>query len=180
MSNAHVFTEFDPNGIGRMIKYRQSSYDSFKNLFPVTGQVTVTYYTNDNQQNPTHNTMDIAWGDVTNSALVSPTIKAAGSVSIQTSGAVRAPVNGEKFMLGNYWFYKSNIKITSLITSYKSYIEGSSGGKIYTWWKNGIVFDNPGMGAGDSGTAMVATSDKAVIGLLRAGTSKTAYGCPIV
>ena len=163
-----------------MIQYRQSPSASFTNLFPVTGQVTVTYYTNQNQPDPKYNTMDIAWGDVTDSKLVSPIIKTASDVSIQPSGAVRAPNSGEEFMLGNYHFYKSNIKITSMIASYKSKGVDSSGSTIYSWWMSAIAYANPGVGHGDSGTAMVATSDKAVIGLHRASSASTGYGCPIV
>ena len=180
LSNAHIFTDFDQNGIGRMIMYRQSSYESFKNLFPVTGQIPVTYYTNQNQPNPTHNIMDVAWGDVTDSALVSRTIKAVDGHAIQTSDKVRAPKDGEKFQVGNYRFYKNNNQITSLVISYRSQGFNSSGATIYTWWKNGIAYANPGLGSGDSGTAMVATSNIAVIGLHRASSTTTGYGCPIV
>ena len=180
LSNAHILTQFDPKNIGNMIQFRHSSSTPFINLFPVTGQVAVTYYTNQNQPNPTVNIMDIAWGDVTESALVSRTIKAVGGVTFQPSGKVRKPNAGEEFMLGNYRFYKSNNKITSVIKRYKSKGYDSSGGTIYSFWKNGITYANPGLGNGDSGTAMVATSDKAVIGLHRASSASTGYGCPIV
>ena len=179
LSNAHVLTRFDPKGIGNMIRYRSNPSVPFRQLFPVTGQVAVTYYTDCNQPNPVFNVMDIAWGDVTNSALVSTTINAVGGVSIQPSGAVRAPKSGEEFMLGNYRLYKS-AKITSLIARFRSKTFDSSGATIYSWWENGIAFTNPGAGSGDSGTAMVASSDKAVIGLFKGFSPTRAYGCPIV
>ena len=179
LSNAHVFTRFDPKGIGNMIKYRSNPSVPFRQLFPVTGQVAVTYYTNPNQPDPVFNLMDIAWGDVTNSALVSTTINAKDGVRIQPSGAVRAPKDGEEFMLGNYRFYKS-VKITSLIARYRSRGFDTSGATIYTWWKNGISYPPPGVGSGDSGTAMVASSDKAVIGLHKSSSKTNGYGCPIV
>ena len=179
LSNAHVLTRFDPKGIGNMIRYRSNPSVPFRQLFPVTGQVAVTYYTDCNQPNPVFNVMDIAWGDVTNSALVSTTINAVGGVSIQPSGAVRAPKDGEEFILGNYRFYKS-VKIASLIAMHRSIGVDSSGAVTYSWWENAISFPHPGVGSGDSGTAMVASSDKAVIGLLRAISDTTGYGCPIV
>ena len=162
-----------------MIQYRPDSAASYTQLFPVTGQVAVTYYNNPNQQNPTFNTMDIAWGEVTDDKLVSTTINAVGGVSIQTSGKVRAPKDGEKFKLGNFHMDKS-AKITSLILSYRSKGADSSGATIYTWWKNGIKFVNPGLQYGDSGTAMVASSDQDVIGLVRSRSPTTGVGCLIV
>ena len=178
LSNAHVLTQFDPKGIGNMIRYRPNQAKSFTNLYPVSDQVNVTYYTNPEQQNPTYNIMDIAWGDVTNIAFASPTIRAVGGVSIQTSGEVRAPKSGEEFMLGNYRLCKST-KITSLIVNYKSTGVDSSGATIYTWWSSGISYVNPGTRPGDSGTAMVASSDKAVIGLHKSASTTTGYGCRI-
>ena len=178
LSNAHIFTRFDPNGIGNEIQYRPDPSASFTKLFPVTGQVAVTYYTDPNQQNPIYNFMDIAWGDVTDPALVSTTINAVGGVSIQTSGKIRSPYGGEEFKVGNYRLNKS-AKITSLIASYRSKGIDSSGATIYTWWKNGIAFANPGLQAGDSGTAMVASSDQYVIGLVKSASATTAVGCLI-
>ena len=180
LSNAHVFTQFDPRGIGNMIHYRpDESVPNFTRLFPVTGQVPVTYYPNSTQPNPTENVMDIAWGDVTDDKLVSPIIHAEGGATINPNGTVRTPKPDEHFMLGNYRLHKST-KIDSVICRYKSEGVDSSGRKIYTWWMNGITYTHSGTQGGDSGTAMVATSDKAVIGLHRADSPKTGYGCPIV
>ena len=162
-----------------MIQYRPDPSSSYTKLIPVTGQVPVAYYTNENQPNPTYNITDIAWGDVTDSALVSTTINAVGGVSIKTNGKIRAPNDGEEIKVGNYRLNKS-AKITSLIASYRSKGIDSSGATIYTWWKNGITFANPGLEAGDSGTAIVASSDEDVIGLVRSCSATTVFGCQIV
>ena len=170
LSNAHVLTHFDAKNVGNMIQYRPNPSAPKTNLFPVTGQATVTYYKSRNQQNPTFNTMDIAWGDVTDDNLVSPTIHAVGGVSIQTSGEVRAPKVEEEFTVGNYRLHKT-AKIVSLLPSHRTKGVDSSGATIYTWWRNCIKFKNPGIECGDSGTAMVASSDHAVIGLVKSSSN---------
>ena len=184
LSNAHVFTLYDRKNLGKMIQYRRmvSSNGEFRDLFPVTGQVDVTYYTSKDQPKPAFNTMDIAWADVKDDKEVNPNIwgrSDKGPVKIELSGTVRAPKDKEEFIVGNYRLYKT-LKIKSLVKSYRCKGVDSSGGTIYSWWKKGIEFDNTGLQKGDSGTAMVATSDKAVIGLHRASSASTGYGCPIV
>ena len=179
LSNAHVFTQYDQDGIGNMIRYRPDPSNPYKELYPVTGQVIVTYYTNPNEQNPVFNVKDVAWGDVTSGSHVSTTIHAADNHHIYPSGEVRAPKGEEHFMLGNYRLYASHVKITSLITKSRTEGHDSSGAIIYSWWSNCIKYSNPGTHSGDSGTAMVATSDNDVIGLHRSSSGVNGYGCPI-
>lgn len=170
-----MFTQYSTSGIGNMIKYRAATSDPFTNLYPVTGQVPVTYYTNPNQPNPVENVMDIAYGDVTDLNLVSQTIQASGGNTINPT-SVRAPSSSESaIILGNFRLYSSG-PIQSLIVRYRS---SEHSGTAYAWWKKGITY-TLGTQSGDSGTAIVANSDKAIIGLHRADSTTLGYGCPIV
>ena len=187
LSNAHVFTRYDRENLGTMIQYRRfvQTGGDFRNLFPVSDQVDVAYYTNKNQPEPTVNVMDIAWADVKDEDREKVDLNIWGRkdnvpTKITTSGTVRAPKDKEEFIVGNYRLYKT-LKIKSLAKSYRSKGVDTKGDTIYTFWKKGIDFGKAGLQLGDSGTAMVATSDEAVIGLFRAvGPEGHSVGCRIV
>jgi hypothetical protein len=176
LSCAHVLTAFDPQFVGAMIKYAADELGTFQDLVPVSGQMAATYYDNPNEPNPAYNVFDLAWADITQ-AQGDPAIKQIG-----TPAGIRAPVLNEQVRV--YGAISQSLEtttVTSLTDQYRSKSRSSTGQDIYMWWQNGIGLD--AMAAaflpGDSGSAVVATSDNMVIGLLANIGSITIRASPL-
>jgi hypothetical protein len=163
LSCAHVLTAFDPQLVGAMIKYAEDEWGPFLDLVPVSGQMAVTYYDNPNEENPVYNVFDLAWADIT-PAQGDPAIKLIGKPA-----GVRAPLLNEQVRV--YGAISQSLEtttVTSLTDQYRSKTTSSTGQDIYTWWQSGIGLDATVAAflPGDSGSAVVATSDNMVVGLL--------------
>jgi len=99
--------------------HRATESNTFKDLYPVTGQVPVTYYIDSNQLKPVENVMDIAYRDVTNPSHVSSTIQASDGSTINPT-CVHAPSSTDSAVtLGNFRINLSG-SIKSLIARYCS------------------------------------------------------------
>jgi hypothetical protein len=176
LSCAHVLTAFDPAFVGAMIQYADSPLDAYANLVPVTGEVAVTYYNVKNPPAPVLNIQDVAWGNIT-PVLGSPNIKQIG-----VPAGIRQAVLNEVVQI--YGGNSESLETTTVLstsarpTMQSTYSDGST---IYTFWQNSISLD-PATAAfipGDSGSAVVATSDTNVVGLLFNIGSMSIYACPL-
>ncbi|PYQ27869.1 MAG: hypothetical protein DMF56_18525 [Acidobacteria bacterium] len=176
LSCAHVLTAFDPGFIGKMIQYADEPGMKFTDLVPVSGQQPVTFYESSTQKNPVLNTSDVAWGNIT-PALGSPSIKAIG-----VPAGIRAAVVNEAVQIyGGESQSLEKTKVlstTGRVTVRSVYSDDST---IYSFWQNAISLDatTAVFMAGDSGSAVVATSDQKVIGLLFNIGLFTIYACPL-
>lgn len=163
LSCAHVLTAFDPQLVGAMIKYAADELGPFQDLVPVSGQMAVTYYNNKNEHNPAYNVFDLAWADITQ-AQGDPAIKQIG-----IPAGIRAPVLNEQVQV--YGAISQSLQTTTVTSVTDQYVvksQSSTGQDIYTWWQSGIGLDAlvAAFLPGDSGSAVVATADNMVVGLL--------------
>ncbi|TMQ05915.1 MAG: hypothetical protein E6J91_39370 [Deltaproteobacteria bacterium] len=176
LSCAHVLTAFDPQFVGAMIRWTADELEPFQDLVPVSGQMAVTYYDNPNEPNPAYNVFDLAWADIT-PALGDPAIKQIG-----TPAGIRAPVLNEQVRVyGAISRSLETTTVTSVTDQYRARSQSSAGQDIYTWWQNGIGLDvlTAAFLPGDSGSAVVATSDNMVVGLLANIGSITIRASPL-
>lgn len=163
LSCAHVLTAFDPQLVGAMIQYAADELGPYQDLVPVTDQMAVTYYDTPDEENPAYNVYDLAWADITE-ALGDPAIKEIG-----VPAGIRAPVLNEQVRV--YGAISQSLEtttVTSVTDQYRVKSKSSAGQDIYTWWQSGIGLDaeTASFLPGDSGSAVVATSDNMVVGIL--------------
>ena len=179
---AHVLTEFDDANIRnqRKVQVKHNPEDEDFQSLPVTieGHVPVTVYDTPNQGYPVRADQDLAWATLT-AAHGLPSIKEIGSVS-----GIRKPELYETITLFGAASQEplKNIPIISNIARPRMKFPTSNGGEKYVFFHNfwtlqiieGIVM------RGDSGSAVIAEVDKAIVGILVcSGGPLYAYFCAL-
>lgn len=177
LSCAHVLTAFDPNFVGKAVDYCDAGWASCHPLgVTVTGQVAVTSYPTSTQPDPVLNTQDLAWADISHQA-GDPAIKEIG-----VPAGIRPPQVNEGVRV--YAGYSESLQISRVLSVTAAHTTrglDSGGHTIYSFWQNAIKLDASEMTLlpGDSGSAVVATSDSKVVGLLYGGGVMYGYACAL-
>jgi len=164
LTNNHVISE---NGNIDATVY-QPYNDLGYGLTKVTSYIPVATYTDRNEANPTYNSYDLAWCDITQEE-GAPNIYYLG-----TPNGIRKPVVGERVrMVGTTTGSMRHANISSITLRLKMVFVGDD---KYAWFENMILLDAMISEPGDSGAAYLA-DDNYVVGL-NCGASNTAtYGC---
>jgi hypothetical protein len=176
LSCAHVLTAFDAGLVGRPVAASNSPVDDFTRIATVNGQKPVTCYPSLDQPNPVYNTQDLAWADVRRTE-ASPDI-----IDIGTPIGIRAPVGGEAVRIyGGYTEDLAETSIESVAASTRVKSQYSDGSTVYSFWRDVQRLDASTLAllAGDSGSAVVADEDKAVVGVVFSAAMLSAYSCRV-
>ncbi len=179
LSAAHVLTQFDPGNIGKAINARSDpGNDQYQSMgTTVEGQVNVTLYASSSEPNPVYAKQDLAWATVTPQQ-GSPEIIDIGAVN-----GIRAPNNSEKVQ-----FYgaaseelQSDIVVADTSTMVTVRLQVGIGSYKYAYFEDVCRLDisNASVLPGDSGSAMIAQSDKAIVGILFAAGMASALFCKL-
>lgn len=176
VSCAHVLTAFDPSFVGKMVSYYDEPYDKTPagELAPVTGMSPVTYYDTKKPSNPVYNEKDVAWANISHEQ---------GDEKIKDIGkpsGIRKPKKDEEVLI--YGAVSQSLEtttVTSLDVSHEVRSVYSDGTEIYTFWKDSFTLDVTKIALlpGDSGSAIVATSDNKIVGLVFSAGLLNAHGC---
>ena len=177
LSAAHVLTGFDRANIGKTINVRTSPFDEYQPMgTTVEGQVDVTLYDSGTEPKPVYAKQDLAWATVTKQQ-GSPDIIGIGAVS-----GIHDPVEGEKvqFYGATSQDLQRNIVVEDTSTTHKLRLLVGSDTK-YAYFEDVCRLDISNAIAlpGDSGSAIIAQSDRAIVGILFSGGTLSAHFCKI-
>ena len=164
LSAAHVLTRFDRSFIGKEIEVRNEEGDFVNIGATVTDQVDVVLYDTATEPNPVYAKQDLAWANITKDK-GSPEI-----IDIGIPGKIRKVKPGEKvkFYAGVSLDLVRDVEITDTMYSAKLKTLTPDGKVKYAYFEDTCRID-PFMSfvtRGDSGTAVVAESDNALLGIL--------------
>ena len=173
LSAAHVLTKYDRGHIGNEILV-QNNNGSYVNIGArVTGQIDVVLYETPTERVPVYSKQDLAWGDITEHQ-GSSEIKDIGTPTI-----IRAVREGERVKYyGGYSEERgTNVEVEDIGASTRVKILVPSGGIKYAYFKDvcRIKPEESRLDNGDSGTAIVAEDDNALLGILIAKTNSSTY-----
>ena len=176
---AHLLTRFDPKNIGKNVLVREKGKEKFNVILAtVTGQVDVTLYDTFKkvkQPNVVSACQDLAWADFTE-GIGSPEIK-----NIGIPGKIRKinPDERVKYYAGFSNVVGRNVEVEDIEVRTKIKIENKNGAEKpkYASFTSLCLFKPPKhLEHGDSGTAIVAESDNALVGMLMSRSpSKTSH-----
>lgn len=170
LTNNHVIAN-NGNAGGTVYQPTQSILRD-NSLSTVAGFVPVVTYASRGQPNPVLNQYDFAWCEMT-AQLGDPAIAGIG-----VPQGIRAPVNGEAVQ----WIGYATGKVQSTTISTVAgliVIELEFGSNEWAWFQGVILFNGGSAASGDSGAAIVATSDNKVVGLIFANNGTAGGGLPI-
>ena len=171
LSAAHVLTQFDRDNIGKEIFVRNDKGKCVPIGATVSGQVDVELYDSPEEPNPKYTKQDLAWADITRRE-GSPKIK-----NIGIPGDIRKviPEESVKFYAGGSDVVGSRIEaheekevavVEDTIAAAKIK-EGTTFRTRYIFFIDICRFERPEkLKYGDSGTAIVAENDNALLGIL--------------
>ena len=177
LSAAHVLTNFDPDGIGNEILVQNNEGEFVKIDATVSGHVDVALYDNKTERRPEFAKQDLAWADIT---------EREGSPEIEKIGvptAIRSVKDGERVKYyGGYSEERGkNVEVEDMMVSARLKIFTPTGIK-YGYFGD-VCRINPKksrLDKGDSGTAIVAEDDNALLGILIAkGDDSSCYFCKL-
>ena len=164
LSAAHVLTWFDESNIGKKILASSDEGEHFEDTgATVTGQVNVVLYDTKSQPAPVYAKQDLAWANITEDK-GSPEINKIGHV-----GGIRDPYVEEfvQFYGGTSECLYNNLKV--LDVSAKCRVTFNINGDLkYGYFEEAVKIDitQAALFEGDSGSAVIAQSDKAIVGIL--------------
>ena len=178
LTAAHVLTKFDRKYTGSEILVRNNEGVYVEIGAEVTSQVDVVLYdTSVPNVTPEYARQDLAWANIDESK-GSPEIEAIG---IPTK--IRRVKEGEyvKYHAGNTADLGSMVEVEDVLTSAKVPVEFCIRGRKYGFFKDICRIEPLGhlMDEGDSGTAIVAEDDNALLGILIAKTKTAYYFCKL-
>ena len=182
LSCAHVLTEFDDANIGnqRRVKVCPSKDEPFQ-LIPVTieGHARARVYDMINPSIRRRAEQDLAWAKIT-AADGLPSVKEIGSVS-----GIRKPILNETVTLFGAYSQEQfmNIPIIGNNVRLTMPFNASDGKKKFVFfrglWKLDLRKTEKVLMPGDSGTAIIAEVDKAIVGILVCGNLSYAHFCAL-
>jgi hypothetical protein len=156
LTNNHVISH---NGNIGVTVYQPEYAQQGNDLTKVEDFIPMVTYPDPNQPSPTRNTHDLAW------AAIDPHVGASEIVHIGKPTGIRAPVLGEEVRwIGESTAAVQKAKITSVETMAK--IKVHMGGGRWAWFHHVVEFDGGTAAQGDSGAAVVATSDMNIVALI--------------
>ena len=179
LSAAHVLTKFDRAYIGNQILVRNSEGEYVEIGATVTDQVDVVLYETPTEPDPEYAKQDLAWADITESE---------GSPEIQEIGiptTIRSARHGEyvKYYAGSSADCGYNVRVESVKADTRLAVMFPPEKKMYVFFEDVCRIKPPMafMGEGDSGTAIVAEDDNALLGILiaKGDSSKSYYFCTL-
>ena len=176
LNAAHVLTRFDPANIGREINPQSHHLDPFQSMgITVEGQVDVELYDSPNVQNPVCAKQDLAWATITSQQGL-PEI-----VSADPINDIRDPIKDElvQYYSASSQKLQSNIPVADTATMAKVRIKVGNSSYKYAYFEDICCLDisQACPMPGDSGSAMIAQSDKRIVGILFSGGLLSAYFC---
>jgi hypothetical protein len=162
LTNNHVISA---NGnVGGTVYQPAQDVITDNSLATVTSYLPVVTYANRSQPNPVFNQYDIAWCDI------STTLGATNIAEIGVPTGIRAPTAGEAVK----WIGAATGQVQSTTINTLSgqlVLEFTSG--QWAFFNNVITFNGGSSQQGDSGAAIMATSDNQIIGLIFAGAGSS-------
>lgn len=176
LSAAHVLTKFDRNYFGQQIQVLDGS--QWVDIgATVTDQVDVALYDSSTVPDPVRAKQDLAWANITHDQ-GSPTIS-----DIGTPGGIREIKGDEKvkFYAGRTEGMETDVPVDDIYAEIKLKVETPSGATKYAYFEDVCRIEQPTLAeSGDSGTAIVAEDDNALLGILFCRTSlRTSYFCKL-
>ena len=165
LSAAHVLTEFKRCHIGHEILVKNN--EGFVRIGArITGQVEVSLY-DTRYEHAEFAKQDLAWADITDRE-GSPEIRVVG-----TPNPIRPVENGElvKYYGGYSGDKGRNVKVKGIMSKTRLEVSIPGGGTKYAFFKDVCLIEpkNSKLREGDSGTAIVAEKDNALLGILMSG-----------
>jgi hypothetical protein len=170
LTNNHVISH--NNNDGGTVYQPESALFGDNKLSTVAGYYPVITYTDRNKVNPAYNNFDLAWCDI------DVTKGATNIANIGVPTGIRKPVAGETVRwIGQKTGAVQNATINSITGQVvMEFLDGQ-----WAWFQNVIQLTGGVVQKGDSGSAIVATNDMNVVGLIFASNGlNQGYGCPIV
>ncbi len=180
LSAAHVLTKFDRDYIGKQILVENEKGEAAEIGATVTDQVDVVLYDTPTEPQPVYAKQDLAWANITKDR-GSPEI-----MEIGTAGSIRKINPGEhvKYYGGRSLDLRENVEVEDIMATMKLRVITPSGSTKYGYFED-VCRMEPLMSflnSGDSGTAIVAQSDNALLGILmtRSSVPGTYYFCKLM
>ena len=177
LSAAHVLTKFDRNYLGKPILVSDGS--EFVPIgAAVNNQVDVVVYDFPDVEDPERAKQDLARANIT------PERGSPEIIDIGTPKNIRAIVAGERVKLfaGFSDFQVENIEVTDISAQVRIRFNSPTGAIKYAFFEDVcFVEDYIPVSSGDSGSAIVAQDDDALLGILFAHSSTTgsSYFCKL-
>lgn len=173
LSAAHVLTKFDSNYIGKQILMRDGS--QWVDIgATVTGHAEVVLYDSSAESDPVLAKQDLAWGEATGSAAI---------IKIGTPGGIREINEDEKvkYYAGNTQKEQTDVSVGEIHAEMRLRVQTPSGETKYAYFEDVCRIDEPILAeSGDSGTAIVAVADNALLGILFCKSDRgTSYFCKL-
>ena len=171
LSAAHVLTTFDRGNIGKEIEVKNSKGDFVKIGATVSGQVDVELYDSPHECKPKYATQDLAWADITTRE-GSPEIKEIGIPNDIRKVEIGERVKyyaGESGVVGRrvkVLHEEKKLEIDDPIAETKIRVKTTSGIKYAYFIDICRIEPSKKLKYGDSGTAIVAEEDNALLGIL--------------
>ena len=177
LSAAHVLTNFDRDNIGKEIEVKNAQGKFVPIGATVTDQVDVVLYDSPKEPKPKYAKQDLAWAVIT-CEKGSPEIKC---MSLRKPRNIRKINPGErvKFYGGYSNVLKENVEVECTLAMVKMKVATPSGAAKYAYFEDVCRIVRPKSflsGKEDSGTAIVAQNDDALVGMLFS-FSETSKAC---
>ena len=183
LSAAHVLTKFDRSNIGKEISLRNKQGNFVPIGATVTGQVDVVVYDTESEPNPVRAKQDLAWADIPAGIMLKyfPEIEIIGKPE-----KIRRVIDDEtvKCYAGCSADWWEDVEVSSTTAETKIKIDSLSDPKFVfleevCWINRELMFTKSRVGEGDSGTAIVAEKDNALLGILIGQTERSHYFCKL-
>ena len=173
LSAAHVLTKYDRGHIGSEILV-QNNDGIYVNIGArVTDQIDVVLYETPTEPVPEFSNQDLAWGDITEHE-GSSEIRAIGTPTM-----IRRVRDGErvKYYGGNSEELGTDVEVDEIGDSIILEVLFPPADRKYAFFEDvcRINLEDSRLDHGDSGTAIVAEDDNALLGILMAKTNESTY-----
>ena len=176
LSAAHVLTKFDSNYIGKKILMRNGSQWVDIDA-TVTGHADVVLYNSSEESDPVLAKQDLAWANIP------PDRGSAAIIQIGTPGGIREINEDEKvkFYAGKAQKEQTNVSVGEISAEMRLRVQTPSGETKYAYFEDVCRIDDHILAeSGDSGTAIVAVADNALLGILFCKSNRgTSYFCKL-
>lgn len=176
LSAAHVLTKFDCNYIGKQILMRDGSQWVDIDA-TVTGHADVVLYDSSEESDPVRAKQDLAWANI-------PLDRgSAAIIKIGFPGGIREINEDEKvkYYAGNAQKEQTDVSVGDIHADMRLRVQTPSGETKYAYFEDVCRIDEPILAeSGDSGTAIVAMADNALLGILFCKSNRgTSYFCKL-
>ena len=172
LSTAHALTRYDRGYIGNEILVQNNN--EYVNIgATVTDQIDVVLYETSTEQAPVYSKQDLAWGDIPEH------LGSSEILNIGTPTMIRRVRDGErvKYYGGFSEELGTDVEVDEIGDSIILGVSFPDAGRKYAFFEDvcRITLENSRLDHGDSGTAIVAKDDNALLGILMAKTNESTY-----